>query len=56
MAIAGPLVDAFGARWLWGVASVGFLLASFAAVALARGLEAAVAAPAELERAVPSRV
>jgi MFS family permease len=56
MAIAGPLVDAFGARWLWGVASVGFLLASFAAVALARGLEAAVAAPAELEQAVPSRV
>jgi MFS family permease len=56
MAIAGPLVDAFGARWLWGVASVGFLLASFAAVALARGFEAAVAAPAELEQAVPSRV
>ena len=56
MAIAGPLVDAFGARWLWGVASVGFLLASFAAVALARGFEAAVAAPAKLEQAVPTRV
>jgi MFS family permease len=55
MAVAGPLVDAFGARWLWGGASVGFLLASFAAVVLARGFETTVA-PAELEQAVPSRV
>ena len=56
MALAGPLVDAFGARWLWGVASIGFLLAAFTAVALARGFEAAVAAPAKLEQAVPTRV
>jgi MFS family permease len=55
MVIAGPLVDAFGARWLWGGASVAFLLASLAAAVLARGFEATVA-PAELDQAVPSRV
>lgn len=55
MAAAGPLVDAFGARWLWGGASVGFLLASLTAVVLARGFDTSIA-PAELEQAVPSRV
>ena len=55
MAVAGPLVDVFGARWLWGGASVAFLLASLAAAVLARGFEATLA-PAELEQAVPSRV
>jgi MFS family permease len=55
MAVAGPLVDAVGARWLWGGASVAFLLAALTALSLARGLEARVA-PAELEEALPSRV
>jgi MFS family permease len=55
MAIAGPLVDWFGARWLWGGASIAFLLASLAAAVLARGFEASPA-PAELDQAVPSRV
>lgn len=55
MAVAGPLVDAFGARWLWGGASVAFLLAALAAAVLARGFDSSVA-PAELDRAVPSRV
>jgi hypothetical protein len=55
MVAAGPLVDAFGARWLWGGASVAFLVGALTAFALARGLEARVA-PAELEEALPSRV
>lgn len=55
MAVAGPLVDAFGARWLWGGASIAFGLAALAAAVLARGLATTVA-PAELDRAVPSRV
>ncbi|HWN21497.1 MAG TPA: MFS transporter, partial [Gaiellaceae bacterium] len=55
MAVAGPLVDAFGARWLWGGASIAFLLAAVAAVVMARGVETTLA-PAELEQAVPSRV
>jgi hypothetical protein len=55
MVVAGPLVDAFGARWLWGGASVAFLLAALTALSLARGLDARVA-PAELEEALPSRV
>ncbi len=55
MAVAGPLVDAFGARWLWGGAGIAFLLAAAAAAVLARGFEK-TAAPAELERAVASRV
>jgi MFS family permease len=55
MVAAGPLVDAFGARWLWGGASVAFLIAALTALSLARGLEARVA-PAELEEALPSRV
>ena len=55
MALAGPLVDAFGARWLWGGASVAFLLAAAAAAVMARGVETTFV-PAELEQAVPSRV
>jgi MFS family permease len=55
MAVAGPLVDAFGARWLWGGASVAFLCASVAAAVLARGFETTVA-PTELDQALPSRV
>ena len=55
MAVAGPLVDAFGARWLWGGASVAFLLAALAAVVMARDVETTLVPP-ELEQAVPSRV
>jgi hypothetical protein len=55
MVAAGPLVDAFGARWLWGGASAAFLLAAVTALALARGLEARVAG-AELEEPLPFRV
>jgi MFS family permease len=55
MVAAGQLTDAVGARWLWGGASVAFLLAALTALTLARGLEARVA-PAELEEAIPSRV
>ena len=55
MAVAGPLVDVFGARWLWGGAGIAFLLAAAAAAVLARGFETTVA-PAELEQAVASRV
>ena len=55
MAVAGPLVDAFGARWLWGGASIAFLLAALAAVVMARDVETTLV-PAELEQAVPSRV
>jgi MFS family permease len=55
MALAGPLVDAFGARWLWGGASVAFLLAAVTAFALARGLESRVVRT-ELEEPLPSRI
>jgi MFS family permease len=55
MVVAGPLVDAFGARWLWGGASVAFVLAAVTALVLARDVETA-AAPAGLEGAVASRV
>jgi MFS family permease len=55
MVVAGPLVDAFGARWLWGGASVAFVLAALTALVLARDVETA-AAPAGLEGAVASRV
>ena len=55
MAVAGPLVDAFGARWLWGGASIAFGLAALAAVVMARDVETTLV-PAELEQAVPSRV
>lgn len=43
MAVAGPLVDAFGARWLWGGASVAFLAAALTAAVMGRG----VAVPAQ---------
>jgi MFS family permease len=55
MVAAGPLVDAFGARWLWGGASAAFLLAALTALALARGLESRVAG-ADVEDALPSRI
>ena len=55
MVIAGPLVDAFGARWLWGAASAAFLIAAATALALARGLESRVART-ELDEALPSRI
>jgi MFS family permease len=55
MVAAGPLVDVFGARWLWGGASAAFLLAAVTALALSRGLGAKVA-QADLEEALPSRV
>jgi MFS family permease len=42
MVAAGPLVDAFGARWLWGGASALFLVAALTALALARGISVAV--------------
>lgn len=38
MAAAGPLVDAWGARWLWGGAAVAFAIAASTALALARGI------------------
>ena len=37
MAVAGPLTDAFGARWVWGAASLAFLVAAGVALALMRG-------------------
>jgi MFS family permease len=46
MVAAGPLVDAFGARWLWGGASVAFLIGAAAAGLLARTVEPA---PVELK-------
>ncbi|HWG55855.1 MAG TPA: MFS transporter [Gaiellaceae bacterium] len=39
MAAAGPLVDAFGARWLWGAAAVTFAFASAVAFVLGRHVE-----------------
>ncbi|MBA3787697.1 MAG: MFS transporter [Actinobacteria bacterium] len=54
MAAAGLLVDEFGARWLWGGASVAFLVAAVTAVVLARGGVPSTAA--ELEDPVASRV
>src|ERR687896_195008 len=55
MVAAGPLVDAFGARWLWGGASAAFLIAAATALALARGLGTSMAR-ADLDEALPSRV
>jgi MFS family permease len=40
MAIAGPLTDAFGARWLWGGAAAIFAVAAVVAWTLGRGLRA----------------
>lgn len=52
MAAAGALVDAFGARWLWGGASAVFVVAAVTAAVLARDLEPVVHAPAD-DIAVP---
>ena len=47
MVAAGPLVDAFGARWLWGGASVAFLVGAISAVLLIRGADATAASELE---------
>jgi len=51
MVAAGPLVDEFGARWLWSGASVAFLIGAATAALLARGIDASPAR-AELEEPV----
>jgi MFS family permease len=38
MAVAGPLTDAVGGRWMWGIAGAVFLAASAVAFAMARGV------------------
>lgn len=38
MALAGPLTDALGARWVWGIAAAVYAVAAVVAVALARGI------------------
>jgi MFS family permease len=40
MAIAGPLTDVIGPRWMWGVAGAIFLAGSLIAYTMARGLRA----------------
>jgi MFS family permease len=46
MAAAGPLTDAIGARWVWGIAAVAVAAAAVTGVALARGIrEPAVPGP-----------
>ena len=45
MAAAGPLVDAVGARWLWGGAGAIFAAAALTAALLMRGVGDDVAAP-----------
>lgn len=54
MVAAGPIVDTFGARWLWGGAALAFVLAACAAAVLARGV--GLGATRGLERPAPSRV
>jgi MFS family permease len=54
MAAAGPLVDTFGARWLWSGAALVFLVAATAATVLTRGVR--VAGAAELEQPSPFTV
>ncbi|MBA2462663.1 MAG: MFS transporter [Actinobacteria bacterium] len=54
MVVAGPLVDTYGARWIFGGASVAFLLAALTAGVLARGL--GTPQEAELEEVLVSRV
>jgi MFS family permease len=39
MAVAGPLTDAVGARWMWGSAAILFLLSAVVGAALARGVQ-----------------
>jgi MFS family permease len=46
MVIAGPLVDAFGARWVWGAAGGIAVLSAFTGYALLRREAAAVPSPA----------
>ena len=53
MVAAGPLVDEFGARWLWAGASVAFLVGAATAAWLTRGVDVSEA-PAELELDVPA--
>jgi MFS family permease len=53
MVAAGPLVDEFGARWLWAGASVAFVVGAVTAAVLTRGVDASAAA-AELELEVPA--
>lgn len=43
MAVAGPLTDIFGARWLWGGAAAIFAVAAVVAWTLGRGLRATTA-------------
>ncbi|HSL65520.1 MAG TPA: MFS transporter [Gaiellaceae bacterium] len=43
MAVAGPLTDVFGARWLWGGAAAIFAVAAVVAWTLGRGLRATTA-------------
>jgi MFS family permease len=53
MAVAGPLTDAVGGRWMWGIAGAVFLAASTVAFAMARGVSTeAAAAPAKVETPV----
>jgi MFS family permease len=47
MAVAGPLTDAVGPRWVWGGAAVLFLAAAVVGGALARGLRAPATADGE---------
>jgi MFS family permease len=48
MAVAGPLTDALGGRWMWGIAGAVFLAASSVAFGMARGFSTENAvAPAE---------
>jgi MFS family permease len=48
MALAGPLTDALGGRWMWGIAGAVFLAASSVAFGMARGFSTENAvAPAE---------
>jgi MFS family permease len=43
MAVAGPLTDAIGARWVWGLAAAAYGLAAVLAVTLSRGVALAQA-------------
>jgi MFS family permease len=52
MALAGPLVDEFGARWLWGGASIAFLVGAASAMLLVRGVDPSAAA--ELDDPMPA--
>ena len=59
MVVSGLVVDEFGARWLWGAASIAFLAGAATAAILARGVDAEVdadQAAAELDDPMPSRI